>query len=48
MRPTNRLQLLAASGIVALAAAGCASQGGVSRDSLNSTMPRKVQVICDH
>ena len=38
MRPTNPLQLLAVSGIVALTAAGCASQGGVSRDSMDSTI----------
>jgi outer membrane lipoprotein SlyB len=38
MRPTNKRQLLVASCIVALTTAGCASQGGVSRDSLDSTI----------
>lgn len=32
------LRLLAVSGIVSLTAAGCASQGGVSRSSMNSTV----------
>ncbi len=38
MKPTNRRLLLAASCIVALTTIGCASQGGVSRDSLDSTV----------
>ena len=38
MRLTKPLQQLAVSGIVAISVAGCASQGGVSRDSLDSTI----------
>ena len=38
MKPTNRRQLLAASCIIALTTVGCASQGEVSRDSLDSTI----------
>jgi outer membrane lipoprotein SlyB len=38
MHPENTLQLIAVSGIVVLTAAGCASQGDVSRDSLDSTI----------
>ena len=38
MRLTKPLQKLAVSGIVAISVAGCASQGGVSRDSLDSTI----------
>jgi len=38
MRPTNRRQLLAASCIIALTTAGCASRGAVNRDSLDSTI----------
>lgn len=38
MRLTKPLQQLAVSGLVAITVAGCASQGGVSRDSLDSTI----------
>lgn len=38
MRPTILLQQLTVSGVVAITLAGCASQGGVSRDSLDSTI----------
>ena len=38
MRLTKSLQKFTASGIFAITVAGCASQGGVSRDSLDSTI----------
>ncbi len=38
MRLTNSLQQLAVSGIIAITVAGCATQGGESRDNLDSTI----------
>ena len=38
MRLTQYIQKLALSGFIAITVAGCASQGGVTRDSLDSTI----------